>query len=183
MKLKKGIYKGNQLYGEEDENYTIRIITDENEYTASSMLMSPTEIYEITIEESEMQRPGQTEKSYSLNLKFKDNPVIENFYMIKFWENNEPVDSYTLIEDSYFAIGDTIEYSPMRISFEKNDEVIITIYSIDENAYVYYNQLNDALGEGMRSSSTPYNPLSNFGNDVMGYFVAWSYVSDTIIIE
>ena len=180
----KGIYKGNALLGKVDKHYTLNIETGENKYVASSFLMAPSEIYEIVISESEMKRPGKDEVRYSLEVKFKDDPLTENFYMIKFIVNSE-FDNYSLVDDNIFINGDTISYPVMRKSFFKSDEVIINLYSVDKDTYRYYKQLNEAIsdGKGPGGSSTPYNPSSNLGEDVMGYFAAWSYVADTVVIQ
>jgi len=52
-------------------------------------------------------------------------------------------------------------------------------YSIDEGTYDYYSALNDINGNGM-GGSTPYNPPSNFGDNIMGYFRAWSLDTEEI---
>ena len=179
-----GIYKGDFLVGEVDENYTLDIITDENKYTAGSTLLPPSKIYEIVIAESNLQPPGQTATAYSLEIKFKDVSVTENFYMMKFFINGT-LDSYALVDDKIFITGDTISYPVMRKPFYENDEVLVRLHTVDNETYKYYNQLNDAVSDGMGpgGSSTPYNPASNFGEDVLGYFAAWSYVSETVIIQ
>ena len=182
--LGNGLYKGNILQGKIDENYKLDIKTDKSEYSATSTLMPPGEIYEIVISESEMKRPGQKDTTYSLEIKFRDVSVAEDFYMIKIFINGL-LDSYALVDDKIFLIGDTISFPLMRKEFYKNDEVIIKLHSVDKDAYRYYNQLNDAVsdGKGPGGSSTPYNPYSNFGEKVMGYFVAWSYVSETVVVK
>jgi len=119
-----------------------------------------------------------------LEIKFKDISVVENFYMMKFFINGM-LDSYALVDDKIFIAGDTISYPVMRKSFYENDEVLIRLHTVDKETFKYYNQLNDAVSDGMGpgGSSTPYNPASNFGEDVLGYFAAWSYVSETVIIQ
>lgn len=180
-----GIYKGDFLVGEVGETYTIGIITDKGEFSAGSTLMPPSSIYGLIVSESNMQPPGQTDKSYSLEIKFKDVSTAENFYMMKLFVNNEFY-SYALVNNKIFTVsGDTITYPVIRKTFLKNDEVIVILHTVDAKTYKYYNQLSDAISDGMGpgGSSTPYNPTSNFGDDVLGYFAAWSYVTDTVIIE
>jgi len=179
-----GLYKGNILLGEVDENYTLDITTDKDRFVAGSSLMPPSEIYEIVVTESNMQRPGQEEISYSLEIKFKDVTPADDFYMMKFFINGL-LDSYALVDDKVFLVGDTISYPVIRKSFFENDEIIVRLHSVDNGTFNYYNQLSDAISDGMGpgGSSTPYNPASNFGEDVLGYFAAWSYVSDTVVIE
>ncbi len=180
-----GIYKGDFLVGEVGETYTLGIITDKREFSAGSTLMPPSSIYGLIVSESNMQPPGQTDTSYSLEIKFKDVSTSENFYMMKLFVNNE-FDSYALVNNKIFTVsGDTITYPVIRKTFYKNDEVVVILHTVDAKTYKYYNQLSDAISDGMGpgGSSTPYNPTSNFGDDVLGYFAAWSYVADTVIIE
>jgi hypothetical protein len=179
-----GLYKGNILLGEVDENYNLDITTGTDEYTAGSTLMPPSEIYEIVVTESDMQRPGQDEISYSLEIKFKDVTASDDFYMMKFFINGL-LDSYALVDDKIFLVGDTVSYPVIRKSFYENDEVIVRLHTVDNGTFNYYNQLSDAISDGMGpgGSSTPYNPASNFGEDVLGYFAAWSYVSDTVVVQ
>jgi len=179
-----GIYKGDILHGEVYENYTIDIGTDKGKYDGKSTLMPPSEIYEIVVSESEMQRPGQEETAYSLEIKFKDVSAAYDFYMIKFFVNGG-LDSYALVDDKIFLVGDTVIYPVIRKEFYINDEIIVRLHTVDNDTYNYYYQLNDAVsdGKGPGGSSTPYNPASNFGEGVLGYFAAWSYVSDSVIIQ
>jgi len=182
--FEEGIYKGSILFGEVGETYTLDITTDKGQYSATSTLMSPSKIYEILVSISDVQRPGQTDTAYSLEVNFRDVSTAKDFYMMKFFVNGE-FDSYALVDDEIFIIGDTIKYPVIRKSFYKNDEVIVRLHSVDYDTFNYYNQLNDVLSDGMGpgGSSTPYNPASNFGANVMGYFTAWSYVSETIKIR
>ena len=179
-----GLYEGNILIGEVDENYNLDITTVTDEFTAGSTLMPPSEIYEIVVTESDMQRPGQDEISYSLEIKFKDVTASDDFYMMKFFINGL-LDSYALVDDKIFLVGDTISYPVIRKSFYENDEIIVRLHTVDNGTFNYYNQLSDAISDGMGpgGSSTPYNPTSNFGEDVLGYFAAWSYVSDTVVVQ
>ncbi len=179
-----GIYKGDILLGEVYEDYTINISTEKGKYDGKSTLMPPSKIYEIEVSESEMQRPGQDETAYSLEIKFKDVSTADNYYMMKFFVNDK-LDSYALVDDKIFLVGDTVIYPVMRKEFYLTDEIIVRLHTVDKDAYNYYYQINDAISDGMGpgGSSTPYNPASNFGEEVLGYFVAWSYVSDTVVIE
>lgn len=80
------------------------------------------------------------------------------------------------MDDDYYENTGNIEYSALRLNFDLGDDVIIELYSIDDDTYIYYSELNDGSGSMMGGSSTPYNPKSNFGSDVMGYFAAWTKV-------
>lgn len=179
-----GIYKGSGLIGEVGKTYNLSVTTEKGEYNAQSTLMPPSEIYDIVVSESSFQRPGQSEITYSIELKFKDVSSAKDYYMMKFFVNGI-FDSYGLVDDEIFINGDTIHYPVVQKTYYENDEIFIKLHSVDFETYKYYSQLNDAISEGMGlgGSSTPYNPASNFGKNVLGYFAAWSYVSETVVIQ
>jgi len=182
-----GIYKGQQLLGQVSQNYTINITTGKEEHTATSTLYKPTEIYGIIFKESEIVRPGHEEDegtTYSLEIKFKDDTQKENYYLTKLFVNNR-LDSYLLIDDKMHINENVISYPVMKKFFSENDILTVDIYSVDKNTYTYYSQLNDAVATGMKpgEASTPYNPYSNFNENVMGYFAALSHVSQTVVVQ
>lgn len=178
-----GLYQGNNLIGNYNDQYTITILKDDIEYTASSKLFPPSEILSVSFEKNENLKPGQDE-SYMITINFKDDLLSQNFYMLKFWINGEvETSSYYLVDDAYYENTGEIEYSPFRLNFELGDEVMIELYSIDEDTYVFYSELNDTGGGMMGGSSTPYNPESNFGSEVLGYFAAWTKVQHNCIVE
>ncbi|MCT4645404.1 MAG: hypothetical protein N4A74_10500, partial [Carboxylicivirga sp.] len=52
-----------------------------------------------------------------------------------------------------------------------------------EGTYEYYSQLDEIIDQQGGGSSTPFNPESNMGKDVLGYFRAWSYDERSIQVE
>lgn len=180
----KGLYKGHAIVGMTNRKYTMHISGEDFNISASSILNPPTIIYSLKFEESYFQHPGESGQAYISRLTFRDDPLSEDYYMVKFWENDTLRDErYHLIKDNLYSRMDVIEYSSMRNRFEPGKEVIARVYSIDKSAYSYYSQLNDLLESGMGASSTPYNPTSNFGPSVMGYFSAYSYTSVSTIVK
>lgn len=171
-----GNYKGVELLGIEKQRYDISIQFDDEFYTASTNIYAASEILDVEIEENSMQRPGH-DASYSASITFKDEIGLNNFYMLKYIINGElQTVRYSLVDDSFYNDKGSIEFTPMMLNLELNDVVEVLLYSIDEDTYVYYSQLNDQ-GGNMMNSSTPYNPKSNFGINVLGYFTGWSVVS------
>ena len=179
-----GMYKGVTMIGEVGEKYNVDITTEKGMSSAGSKLFEPSEIYDIKVIESNFQRPGGSKTTYSLEVKFKDVSIDENFYLMKVYVD-EKLESYVLADDKIFIANDTITFPLIHLSFSLYDEVIIKLHTVDEDAYRYYSQLADLTNDvnGPGGSSTPFNPASNFGKDVMGYFAAWSFVSDTVIIQ
>lgn len=169
-----GFYKGSTVIGQTGTTYTLDFSFDDHVSTGQSHLNNALEVYAVEFHENETPRPGE-EGMYKITLKLSNNEEVQEYALVKFWANNvEKKDSYYLINDEYYAKEDTIEYTHFLLNFDKGDNVKIIVYSIDEETYTYYSQLNDQLGGAMGSSSTPYNPQSNLGDDVMGYFAAWS---------
>jgi len=179
-----GLYKSELLKGKVNEEYRISVDGSGYNYQAVTKLFAPSTIHTVSFEKQESKRPGEKTNNYDLTIKFSDDPATENYYLIKFWVNDTlKSDSYTYLKDSYYTTNNVIEFSPMRMEFKQNDKLLIKLYSIDVDAYTYFNQLNDILGSGMRDSPTPYNAKSNFGPDVLGYFMATSYTSTQVIVQ
>lgn len=181
--VSEGLYQGSDLIGTLNDEYTITILNNGIEYEASTILFPPSEILSASFEENENLKPGQDE-SYTITINFKDDPLSNNYYLFKYWINGElETNSYYLVADEYYENTGVIEYSPFHLNFEMDDEVLIELYSIDEDTYIYYSELDDAEGGMMGGSSTPYNPESNFGSEVLGYFAAWSMVEYNTKVE
>lgn len=173
--LGEGVYKGQNILGESDETYTISIEDDKDIHVASSELFAPTQIIDVTFSKSVFSNPHSEKVKYMPTIKFTDDRSRSNYYMLRFWKNDTLTrTSYTTIEDKYFIDNDTIVYDAFRNNVEPGDHLKIRIYSIDKETDTYYSQLNDNQGGG-GMSGTPYNPRSNFGYEVMGYFTARSY--------
>jgi hypothetical protein len=179
-----GLYNGTGLKGKPNRTYEMTFTLKGTVYRANSMLYSAPVFYGVKFEKSAFKQPGEDIQLYTAELKFSDDVYTENFYNIEFIVNGVPdSDSYTLITDKYFATGDIIVFSPRWKFFEKDDIVKVIINSIDEKEYAFLNQLNDLSDAGMGGSSTPYNPVSNFGASVLGYFRARSSVSHVAVVK
>ncbi len=176
--LGSGLYSGETMRGIEGVHYEIEILWEEEEYNGSAFLPKQTEI--ISLEIVEFQPAPQAPLFKNAEITFLDNPETEDFYMIRYVLNGLPLAaSYFAFSDMTFS--DTIQLANPQLSFETGDLVGVQVFSIDEPMSVFYSQLSQALGGGMAMSSTPYNPTSNI-KGAMGYFAAWSYVMDTVVV-
>jgi len=176
-----GNYIGQSIIGTEGENYGVEILWNETTYAGSAFLPKQTEI--LALEVIRFQPPSPHAPLFlQIESTFLDDPEVENFYLLRYVQND------TLLSGQYFAfsdlmaIDDTISFTNPMVYFNPGDEVVLKIFSIDEPLYNFFVQLNDALSGGMAMSSTPYNPTSNI-EGAMGYFAAWSYDADTITIQ
>jgi hypothetical protein len=180
LNLGNGIYSGKIMRGTEGINYDIEILWEDEEYKGKAFLPKQAEIVSLEIVEFQPPVP-QAPVFHQAEITFLDDPETENFYLIRYVLNGFPLsESYFTFPDISFS--DTIQLANPRLSFEYGDLVEVQVFSIDEPLSVFYSQLSQALGGGMAMSSTPYNPTSNI-EGAMGYFAAWSYVSDTVRVD
>ena len=180
-----GIYLGQSLRGVIHTDYTLHIAIKDRDFTGSSSLMSPAEILSIDYEEVAFDAfSSNTEPPFDLTITFNDHSEEKDNYMLKFIRNGEPYGtSYNIVTEGYQILSGTLQYNSMMLQFYKGDTVSISVYSVDEDTYRYYSQVNDVIGGGMTTSSTPYNPASNLGEDLLGYFMACSRIDTTIVLK
>ena len=132
---------------------------------------------------------------FVINCEFIDDPEADNYYMIRYILDDKVLAGsyYLLTEES--AVNGSLEIS--NINSTDNDTIRfeewmfyeggrgeVQVFSIDKSVYDYFVQLNDVLFWKRRfNPPTPYNPVSNINNGVLGYFAAWVYDSEKVILE
>ena len=179
-----GLYTGRFIIGEVGVEYELKITIGDKTYTGSTKMMTPTEIIELNYVEFDGFGGSGGETEYNLEITLKNNPSEENYYLIKYYLNSEEKEeTYSVWSHEFFPNDETIEFKPLRFSFTKDDVVTVRAYSIDEGTYDYYSQLDEIIDQEGGGSSTPFNPESNMGKDVLGYFRAWSYDQKSIKVE
>jgi hypothetical protein len=181
-----GIYSGKSILGDFNTQYKMDIKIGEEDFTGTSYLPSPVSFKRLFFEESTAERfnPQNNKTTYGMNLWINDDIKSSNYYILTIRKNSQTGDGrYLLFENSYLTKIGLISYTPGRRSFDLGDTVNVKIFSVDQETYLYYTQLNDVSGGRMGESSTPYNPKSNFGANVMGYFMAQSIADTTVIVS
>jgi hypothetical protein len=188
-----GNYVGEKLIGEANTEYELSVKFSDMELNGKTSIPSKIELLGVSFKESTTDRPnrpgkdgGNTSTSYQIQIRLTDDPFKENFYRFKISDKQNQSDFGTsLTTDQLLPQTGAITYSPMMKTFNALDTVNITIYSMDKNTYSFYSQLSDISGEGfagMTGMGTPYNPESNMGYNILGYFSAWSVIDTTIIV-
>ncbi len=171
-----GIYMGKNILGTVGRNYTISFLSMGKNYSAHAKLIAPAEILDVSIEEAERWRPHRSlsdKIEYSINVSFSDDPETDNFYRLRYCNNNKEINEKFFLATDLFAKNNVVETRLHAFDLVEGD-FRVAVLTIDESTYKYYRQLNEIGGVRM-STSTPYNPISNFGREVMGYFTALSY--------
>jgi len=176
-----GFYSGNTISGLPGHTYTLTISTGNSQYTAQSRLFSRPEILQLDYEMLDIPH-YYTDTIFTMKVAIVDDRFEENYYMFRYYRNGEMLnDFYSTYSDRLIA-HDTIVYSEYSLAFYRGDTVQVELFAIDEGVYRYFNLVNDVLFSAM-SSSTPFNPASNFTPNILGYFMAASSDSQSIIID
>jgi len=179
-----GLYRGNKIIGTLNTTYTLHFTEGENSYKASSTLFTPVEIKDVFFEKANIQTLQENKTAYYSHVIYSNNPNHENYYLFEYYTNKElQKDWYALAKSSYYPDDSLLDYKAIRVYFDKGDQVQVVVYTIDEASYNYYSQLNDIIGGTLESSSTPYNPKSNFGEGILGHFQAWSYDTFKAVVK
>jgi hypothetical protein len=185
-----GYYRGSTMRGEASTDYTLTMEIEDEVVSGTSRLLSPPAIESMYYGEALFQRPSgppgspPAMTSYAITLNIHDDPMEDNYFLMNFSTSTSPPSFFYLTtSDEFVGAENSIQFSTFMFEFYLGDTVNIELYSIDGPTYWYYNQLNDAVSMGPAMSSTPYNPKSNFGENVLGYFMARSKMDTSVVIR
>lgn len=162
-------------------NYTMTVQYDGVIYTANSIMNPPVPLEEITYE----YYPAffGLDPGYVCNLRFNDPAGIENYYIIatslNHVEENKLTDLYLQNDD--YSDGNLVERPLFREEFvQEGDTVEIELRSVDKEVYGYFSEILSIAGG--QSSAAPANPKTNWDNNALGYFSAYSNSRREVII-
>lgn len=179
-----GIYITLKTKGLPGRTYTLKVISDNVEYTGTTTMPSHVNIDSLTLVKSDSPRfdfGGNPRNDTHLDIHcfFKD-PEEKNFYRVKVFKNDSiNTGSYRLYDDQYMNGSET----ELRVAnATAGDAFRIELLSIDKQTYGYYRTLEDLLFTNPFFGSTPANPNNNLNNGALGYFGAFAVSSKIIII-
>jgi hypothetical protein len=179
-----GIYITLKTRGLPGNTYTLRVISDNVEYTGTTTMPSHVNIDSLTLVKRDSPRfdfggNPRNDTHIDIHCSFKD-PEEKNFYRIKVFKNDSiNTENYRLYDDQYTNGSET----ELRVAnATAGDTFRIELLSIDKQTYGYYRTLEDLLFTNPFFGSTPANPNNNLNNGALGYFGACAVSSKTIII-
>jgi hypothetical protein len=181
---KPGFYLTSSIRGNPGRTYTLKVISEEMEYTGSSAMQSHVRIDSLNLTKSITQHfdfggDNRNELQVDLNCYFRD-PPEKNFYRLKVFVNDSArVDNYRLYDDQYtngMEIGLHAGHARAGSTYR------LELYSLDSKTFGYYRTLEDLLYNNPFFGSTPANPNTNLSNGALGYFGTGAYSSKTILI-
>jgi len=180
-----GIYLTSRTRGVPGRTYTLKVISEDQEYEGSSTLSTHVNIDSLTLIKSDSQRiffggNNQTDSHFEIHCFFKD-PPEKNFYRIKVFKNDSiNTENYRLYDDQY-TNGEETELRVVG-GADAGSTYRIELLSLDSKTYGYFRTLSDLLFTNPFFGSTPANPNNNLSNAALGYFGTWAVSSRTMII-
>ncbi len=179
-----GIYMTSKIHGTPGRTYTLNVVSDDQEYSASSTMYSRVRIDSLILSKSVSQHidfglDNQSGIQVDLNCYFRD-PEEKNFYRLKVFVNDTArVDSYRLYDDQY---TNGLEIGLRATHVRAGSTYRLELYSLDSKTYDFYRTLQDLLYTNPFFGSTPANPNTNLSNGALGYFGASAVSTKTITI-
>jgi len=167
-----------------NSTYTLSVVLNGTTYTAKSTLSSPTPLKDINYEFV----PGffGIEGGHVCYLNYDDPIDTTNFFFALISKNGiqrNQVNDFTLTDDR-LTDGNSISrplFGPDNL-FEIGDTIEFELRAVDESIFSYYIELQSIAGGNGGQSAAPANPKSNWNNEALGYFNAYSNSRKSVII-
>jgi len=182
-----GNYETTSLQGAVGRTYSLDVIADGNEYTATSSISKKVAI------DSLYALPRQTsrgEPGYDIWVMFRDPPELGNYYRLNVHVDSlvsqDSIDGrrYRLYSDKLTNGNEITERVRAGRLVVSGDSVTVDLMSIDKAMYDYFSTLNDVLSSDRAATSlSPANPNTNLDGGALGYFAAWTTDRRTIILH
>jgi len=189
-----GSYHTNLINGTPLTKYSIQVIVDGTVYEAESTMPKKIIIDSLSIEKG-IERPGGEEGKgrYILHVYFKDEPNVENYCRFKISINGIVNTGFVIYEDKYTDGNDIdarIQLDAEILNINLNDVISVELQSIDKAAFDFYKTANSVNasssssgGRPSSSSVAPTNPITNWSNNALGFFSAYTSSYKTIVIS
>jgi hypothetical protein len=182
--VKPGVYLASNTVGAPGRSYTLKVISDNIEYSGSTTMFSHVEIDSLILSKSTSRHfdygdNSRDEIDAEIDCYFSD-PPEKNFYRIRVFDNDTlRTDNYRLFDDQY-TNGQVIGLHVTRAKADHSYRA--ELYSLDKLTFGFYRTLEDLVHSNPVFGSTPANPTTNLSNGALGYFGACAVSSRTIFV-
>ncbi len=183
-----GVYKNANLFASKENEYKIEVNYNNQKYSATSSVPETIEIDSLSYKLES--RPFNKDKVFlELHVYFKDNPDKKDYTKFVVYKNGKKIDRIFLYSDR-LTNGNSIDFFFFNFGneeeFKTGDLIAVEMLTIDEQTFTYFNTLRSALARstgGPFGSTAPANPTTNWSNNALGYFSAFTISSSSIILE
>jgi hypothetical protein len=161
--------------------YTLTVISEGQSYVAESTIPNAVKIDSIYIGTNTNGGfgggGGRGGNEKAINVVFTDQPNFLNYYNLVEYVNKVEQNSNTISD--HLLDGNSITRSLRAKNLIKGDTITVKLEGIDSRVYEYFR----TSGRANTESAMPANPVSNFSNNALGYFNAYSVSKKTIVIK
>ncbi|MDX2361741.1 MAG: DUF4249 family protein [Crocinitomicaceae bacterium] len=161
--------------------YTLNVVYNGVSYTAESDLPSPVSLDEITYDFF----PSffGLDSGYISNLNFVDPADTINNYLVILTRNGEELNKLTQItpQDDLLTDGNPVARPLFSQFFDFGDTIGMELQSVDQQVFNYYSELISIAGGG--GGAAPANPTTNWDNDALGFFSAYSNSRTEAVVQ
>src|ERR1043165_243104 len=172
-----GLYLSNTIHGNVGHTYYLHATVEGTTYQSQSTMPPPVDIDSVLLS-SETEFNGDIHNE--ANIEVQDPAGVRNFYRITCTKNSSPSSGFNVHRDRLWD-GKLRTFSVPNDHFDSGDTLQINLKSIDEAAFIYFNQLNQNQ-DNFGAPAAPANPDPVFVPAALGYFSAHSVKSRTVII-
>ncbi len=185
-----GIYLTDNIKGEVNYKYTIRIEALGEVYTAESVLPRVPEIDSLTYEYKEAN--GPFDAGYYVYFHGPETPGIGDNYLFRISRNGK---EYKRPNQLYFASDELVDgsyignFDVTPEAFDLGDTIKVQNYTMSNDQYQFYLELSTQVNNGGIFASPPANVRTNIRNinqnrkKAVGYFSANGTRSMSVIIK
>jgi hypothetical protein len=169
-----GIYQTRRTRGVAGRTYTITVKADGIEYKAESTMPLPVPIDTITYEYVSTTGLANSDPGYKVFVSYKEPAATVNYYQLNIYRNDTLLndDGYYMIEDK-LTNGKNQKEEFFSDKLKVKDTVTAELLSLNKANYDYLRTLSDIVYNG-GFSAAPANPISNWNNNALGFFAAYS---------
>ncbi|MCB9208228.1 MAG: DUF4249 domain-containing protein [Ignavibacteriales bacterium] len=182
-----GEYINKNLTALPETQYTIEVNYNNQNYTASSFMPKTILIDSLSykLEDSPF---NKNRKFLELHVHFKDDPDRNEYARFLVYRNEKQVNNISLYDDR-LTNGNEIDFFFFNFNdeeFQRGDTIDVVLMTVDEPVFTYLKTMRRALANSSRGPfgpQAPANPISNWSNGAFGYFSAYTWDFDSIILE
>ncbi len=183
-----GTYLSSTLLGVAGSTYTLSVSSEGKQYNATSSMPKKVfidSLYALVRNASRGEAAG-----YDIYVSFKDPPEPGNYYRINATSSTViPADSidgrrYRLYTDQLTNGNEMMERIRAGRLVVTGDTITVSLLSIDEATYNYFNTVNDILiSDRAPTALSPANPTTNISNGSLGYFAAYTIDTRSVVLK
>lgn len=181
-------YSEHQFAGIVGRTYTLHVLVDGEQYTATDELLRVTSIDSLTqgINFREFLNPRTAGRYYEVLMYAKEPQETKDYYFFKFFRNDSAI--FVGPTDIYFAddeiLGEEINGIPSPVLYMKGDVARVEMYSLTRTGYLFYNDLFNLINnDGGMFGSPPVNPRTNVTNGALGFFQVSGVTKESLVIQ